>query len=601
LSLKAGLAIKLAVLLVGMTSATCLVVYGFSARQESEIVSGEIQRDAMLLADTIDHAVAAAMLSERKEIARDLADNIARIDPIQRVVIFDSHGRVWHDARRDGAPEAFEAASIVPRVAATGKIEFARSGAGNRETYAAFSPIIAEGACFRCHAPEKNLGVVGIVMSPGAVQSRLAADRRFRLAVGLAAAAVAIVLFGILVTWLVVGRLRRLAGVASAIAAGHLGRRAKVEGNDEIADLARAFNTMSDRLAREVRSSAKARVELQAAIERIGEAIGSAHQLPDLIGVLTHEAVRVSQAEAAVIFFFDERDELRAAGARAVAAKDLDNYNRAPFWRDDAIVVAQSRRLLDHSDFDPATDLDRARLAILPGARCQFAAPISHAGSLLGFISVVSRHGCRLSDDARRLLFALAAQAGLAIQQIRSNERTREFAITDGLTGLRNHRHFRERLIAETERAKRFAHPLALIMLDVDNFKSFNDRFGHPAGDAVLRHLGRVLEENTRQIDVAARYGGEEFAVLLVETSLAEALRFAERLRKVVHNAALARAAGLPGEVTISVGVAAMPEHAEDADGLVAAADTCLYAAKAAGRDCVISAPASAPGIDSRQ
>ena len=169
-----------------------------------------------------------------------------------------------------------------------------------------------------------------------------------------------------------------------------------------------------------------------------------------------------------------------------------------------------------------------------------------------------------------------------------ANRRLEQLAITDGLTGLYNHRYFHERLQSEVERSHRSGHPLSLLMIDVDHFKLYNDRNGHPAGDAVLRGVAAILAEGRRLNDVVARYGGEEFTILLVDTPGTAAATLAEALRRRVEEKAFDQAADQPGgRLTISLGVATCPEHAKTAAELVQAADTALYRAKNAGRNRV--------------
>lgn len=162
-------------------------------------------------------------------------------------------------------------------------------------------------------------------------------------------------------------------------------------------------------------------------------------------------------------------------------------------------------------------------------------------------------------------------------------------ARSDGLTGLLNHRSFQERLRAELRRAARHHTPVALLMVDVDFFKVYNDTWGHPAGDDVLRAVALTLRGAVRATDSVARYGGEEFAVLLPNTGLAQGVVVAEKLRVAVRNLAVVGAEqSQPGGcLTISIGVAAWPEHAVGAGDLVERADRALYEAKRAGRDRV--------------
>ncbi len=163
-----------------------------------------------------------------------------------------------------------------------------------------------------------------------------------------------------------------------------------------------------------------------------------------------------------------------------------------------------------------------------------------------------------------------------------ANARLAQLAITDGLTGLYNHRHFHERLALEAERSALSGLPLALFMIDVDHFKRYNDENGHPAGDEVLRQLARLLSDGRRVNDFVARYGGEEFAVVLVDTPKLAAYQLAEKLRERVAGHEFP---GVGGRLTISIGVAAIPDDADASEVLVRAADAALYKAKAAGRN----------------
>ena len=164
--------------------------------------------------------------------------------------------------------------------------------------------------------------------------------------------------------------------------------------------------------------------------------------------------------------------------------------------------------------------------------------------------------------------------------------RLERLGATDGLTGIYNRRFLDEMLPREVSRSQRSGAPLALLMMDIDRFKRFNDRHGHQAGDEALRGVARTLAHHLRSGDFVARYGGEEFAVVLPGAGLKPALMTAERLRAALQSAAIGDG------LTVSVGVAALPESAGDESSLVAAADAALYAAKVAGRNTVRAAPA---------
>jgi len=189
----------------------------------------------------------------------------------------------------------------------------------------------------------------------------------------------------------------------------------------------------------------------------------------------------------------------------------------------------------------------------------------------------------RLVADRTRELETANAELGTAVSELE------RLARTDGLTGLRNHRAFQEALSFEVRRADRLKQPLSLLMVDVDSFKTYNDAHGHPAGDHVLKRVAHIFSETLRSIDLVARYGGEEFAVLLLDTSTEAARSVGDKLRQAVrsYDFPMAGDSQEKGRITVSVGVATLPDHATDAADLLERADAALYAAKRGGRDRV--------------
>ena len=171
----------------------------------------------------------------------------------------------------------------------------------------------------------------------------------------------------------------------------------------------------------------------------------------------------------------------------------------------------------------------------------------------------------------------------------RANDTLRRMSQTDGLTGVDNRRHIEERLTEMFDHAARLNEPLAVVMCDVDHFKSVNDTLGHQAGDAVLKQLAEVLRETAREIDRVGRYGGEEFVVLLPGSNASDAEAFAERVRRAVAERDFAYPGGTVRR-TLSAGVAGWPHpEVRHQEGLVKAADDALYVAKQRGRNRVVA------------
>ena len=179
-----------------------------------------------------------------------------------------------------------------------------------------------------------------------------------------------------------------------------------------------------------------------------------------------------------------------------------------------------------------------------------------------------------------------------------ANERLHKLAISDGLTGLYNHRYFQDRWRREVQLARRYDEPLSLMILDVDFFKNYNDTMGHPQGDVLLKELSMLLLRSVREVDLVARYGGEEFVIVLPKSRKTDAVVLAERVRALVGQHSFPHRDVQPGgRVTVSMGVASFPEDGADAGEVIVNADKALYRAKRGGRDQVVAAA----GMDPRR
>jgi len=195
-----------------------------------------------------------------------------------------------------------------------------------------------------------------------------------------------------------------------------------------------------------------------------------------------------------------------------------------------------------------------------------------------------------LMESKQQFAIAMAGQIALALANLRLSGKLRDQSIRDPLTGLFNRRYMEETLERELRRAIRNNESVALLMIDIDHFKQFNDTFGHPAGDTLLREFGSFLKQRTRGQDVACRFGGEEFVIILTSSSLEGASQRAEVLREELKHLAVQHVGQVLGAVSISIGVSAYPNHGSGAEELLHVADQALYRAKSEGRDKVVMA-----------
>ncbi len=291
--------------------------------------------------------------------------------------------------------------------------------------------------------------------------------------------------------------------------------------------------------------------------------------------------------EAGTIFIFHaSRNYLELAASWGGAAADEDMFQPADCWalrrgrlhavgeQDHAIVCAHVARHGQH--IEP-----------------YICAPLMAQGETLGLLYLKTRpaeaaNSAGANTAKEQLATAVAEQIALALSNLKLRETLRQQSVRDPLTGLYNRRFLEETLDRELARLERKNLPLSLIMIDVDNFKNFNDTFGHEAGDAVLRDLGGILQRYVRGGDIACRYGGEEFTIVLPEASLETGRQRAEMLREAARELRLVHDGKSLGAVTLSLGVACFPEHGRRRDHLLQVADAALYEAKNGGRNRVV-------------
>jgi len=222
--------------------------------------------------------------------------------------------------------------------------------------------------------------------------------------------------------------------------------------------------------------------------------------------------------------------------------------------------------------------------------RSEMCVPLIFFGEKLGVLMLESAKPNHFAEEDVAPLESVADICAGAIQNAHYFEKAQQLAYIDGLTGIYNRRYFELEISSEIERASRYDGRLAIIMIDIDNFKRLNDEFGHLLGDEVLRQVSGAFGQQLRKVDVVCRYGGEEFAILVPQTSGGNAMEVAEKLRRMVE---AYRFPGVPVKVTISAGVAEFPANGQTRDELVAAADAALYVSKERGRNRVSGASAA--------
>jgi GGDEF domain-containing protein len=352
------------------------------------------------------------------------------------------------------------------------------------------------------------------------------------------------------------------------------------------------------------------------ALREIGDALTSTLVFEEALDVLARKAAEALGVSRCIINEYAEGDDMLRPLVVYERLSGGGRRGRLPTPRPSCrLLLSRGTQAEQASD----RELDAAVCAELTerGELTSLNVPLIYKGLPLGLMRLIeTREERHFSPDEIELARGIGEQAALAFQNARLYRSLQEQADTDGLTGLCNHRRFRERLYEEVVRAQRYNLPLTLLMIDIDDFTAFNDDYGRFIGDELLRIVAKLLQAGLRQsIDLAARYGGEEFAVMLPNTppedigspgdaevwpAAADLVRamahrggagaVAGRIRHTVRVTTAQKSSGVPRAVTVSIGVALLTPEMFDASALVRAADGALYEAKHLGKNMVVVA-----------
>jgi diguanylate cyclase (GGDEF)-like protein len=369
----------------------------------------------------------------------------------------------------------------------------------------------------------------------------------------------------------------RFLQAARRLGGGDFSSPIQIEGRDEFAALAEEFNNMSSQLARRLEELSQERVRLREAVRRIGQTFASNLDRPALLELALKTAVDAVQASAGRV------------SARVTPDDPLaEEIREGSFSGIESAIYEAERSVLSTRSLGESVGEDCWVLSVP-------LVPLGPGGRTHGLITVARREG-PFSDDDREVLRSLAAQATLALENVDLHLQVSRQAVTDELTGLANHGRFQELIGNELEQVRRYGHSLGLIMLDIDDFKSINDTYGHQQGDLVLKRVGRVVADNSREADYPARYGGEEMALILPHTDLEGTYAIAERIRTAIEGLRIPRRDD-QGMLRITASLGVISSNYGRKDELIAAADAALYEAKRRGKNRTVRAPVGAANI----
>ncbi len=332
------------------------------------------------------------------------------------------------------------------------------------------------------------------------------------------------------------------------------------------------------------------------ALYQLGQTMTSTFNLQDILTRISQTVSTLLHAQAMSLMLLSPDGRTLSTVAGYNLSDEALQVVEAIRTRQDSspsLVAVREKRPVAIPDISTDTAYaPRLQTALERGYRSFLSIPLIAQDRALGCMNFYLTDRHQFDADELQLLSTFASQAAISIENARLFEETRQLAMTDELTGLANHRQFYHQLAREVRRAQRYGRSLSLLMLDLDHFKKFNDRFGHLAGDQALRETAELLRRNARDVDILARYGGEEFAIILPETDMERAVIHAERARAAIADHAFRGKDSNPhGDLTVSIGVATLTSGMRKIEELVHDADQALYRAKSQGRNRLELAP----------
>ena len=376
--------------------------------------------------------------------------------------------------------------------------------------------------------------------------------------------------------------INHLATITTKVADGNLVVTDNINREDEIGILSKNFNNMVHNLQAERIQKEQRMQELNVLFE-ISNAVNLFTNSEELLKFVLSHAIEILNAERGSIMLLDDNtDELIikvATGGRYRAVSSV------PIKLGSGIcgkVAFDGVGIICNEGFKDKRFKNFGSLMPVEDINSLICAPLKYKEGTIGVINIVNKKDSNaFIENDLRLLTLIGSQAAVTIE----NNKLYELSITDGMTKLFVHKYFQARLSEELLRARRYGLNLSLIMIDIDNFKKFNDTYGHQTGDEVIQKVASTIKETVRTgVDIPCRYGGEEMCIILPETKSEEAFLTAERVRRNISSFVIPHTSG-ELHVTVSVGIASYPIHATDSQSLIKASDDAMYSSKKSGKN----------------
>ncbi|NIO17158.1 MAG: diguanylate cyclase [Deltaproteobacteria bacterium] len=540
-------------------------------------------KETALVSEVIKAGIRNQMMGKSPDVIQETVRLIQQEAGLREVSIVTKKGVVAYSSREDrvGKKMGQQSSTCMICHGSTGQAEkhtiVMKEESGER-IFRSVSPIENQIQCRSCHGRDGNLlGVLIVDQHIGSILPDIKGVQKSLVAFGLITVVVIGGILFLIVETQVVRPLRMIMEGAKKIRAGNLDTRIDLNVRGEMSELGGVFNSMVEGIG-----------------ERIGEIEEKNFELVTLYSMLERITRTINLSELRRIVLDIIMEMLHGVEYGVIVIRLADEER----------VELYSRRVHDERTVDIAFDPDDAeayRTSISPafmkmwlaGGLTEGISTDGESGLLLplvvrerslGFLYALKEKGGKFTERERAFMHALVSHISVSL----ANSRLYTIAITDELTGAFTIRYFQQALEDEVEKCQRYGQKVSLLMIDLDDFKSVNDGYGHPAGDRTLRDFCGLARDAIRDADVLCRYGGEEFAVILPETDSKTAMVIAERIRRRTQERAFAFE-GNDIRVTVSVGVACCPGDGANVGDLVSASERALSRAKEEGKNRVVS------------
>ncbi len=338
-------------------------------------------------------------------------------------------------------------------------------------------------------------------------------------------------------------------------------------------------------IVREVEYNAKE----SSVLNQLGKRLNASLDLSDTIHVMISAIDDLVNCELIAVVFNTDDDKL--CRINAVRGEKFEGLVGKEFKKDEGIcsyVISRKRKIF-FKDLSLVAEKKRVfdRSVKIKDMQTVFILPLISKDTAFGAVLIAYRQQAAMTSHTISTIETLVNQSASSIANAKMYLKVERMATTDGLTGLFNHRCFQERINEEMERVERYPEKLSILLMDIDHFKKFNDTYGHPVGDKVLKTAASIFQSSLRKVDFAARYGGEEFVAILINTDKKGAIKMGERIRKNIARKQV-EISKEKVSISVSIGLATYPDNSKDKKGIINLADKALYFAKETGRNrCV--------------